>query len=140
VPDEPTLDLRPDRAAELLQSLMEVLYLSTACALGHHSMCRGVEPFRGLVCCCLDCEHTDVHSTGPTSAGVPLLHKVLAEEERLDSHSYLDGDDLGVRTDLVEALEKDLEEADPHTSPEKRRLLAVQLGVTACLIFAPRGL
>ncbi|MFC4498495.1 MULTISPECIES: hypothetical protein [Streptomyces] len=138
--DGTDLDMPLHQAAKLLHGLMEVLYLSSACALGHHTMCRGVDEFRSLVCCCVECEHAEVRTAGPTSAGVPLLHLANAEADRLDSHVYSDGEALGVRADLVRALEKTLEETGRRTSEAKRRRMAVQLGIAACLTFAPRSL
>lgn len=134
------LDMPLNQAAKLLHGLMEVLYLSTACALGHHTMCLGMDEFRSLVCCCIECEHTDVRTAGPTSANVPLLHLANTEADRLDTHVYADGEALGVRADLVRALEKTLVEAGRRTSEARRRRMAVQLGITACLTFAPRSL
>ncbi|WP_328749341.1 MULTISPECIES: hypothetical protein [unclassified Streptomyces] len=140
MPEATDIDMPLSEAAKLLHGLMEVLYLSTACALGHHTMCRGVDEFRSLVCCCVECEHADVRTVGPTSAGVPLLHLANTEADRLDSHVYTDGEALGVRADLVHALEKTLDETGRRTREAKRRRLAVQLGIAACLTFAPRSL
>ncbi|MFJ4739104.1 hypothetical protein [Streptomyces sp. NPDC088775] len=137
---EEDLNLPTSQAAELLRSLMEVLYLSTACASGNHSQCRQVDKFRALVCCCPECGHVDLQASGATSAGTPLLHLAGTNAERLDSHVYADGEALGVRADLVRALEKTLEETTRRTSGGRRRRIAVQLGIAACLTFAPRSL
>ncbi|MFD9815161.1 hypothetical protein [Streptomyces sp. NPDC059080] len=134
------LDIPLGQAASLLHGLMEVLYLSTACALGHHTMCQGVDEFRTLVCCCVECEHTDLRVTGPASVSIPLLHLANTEEDRLDSHVYTDDEALGVRSDLVRALEKSLSENDSSPDGTERRRTAVRLGISACLVFAPRRL
>lgn len=133
------LNLPPLQAVELLRGLMEVLYLSTACASGNHSQCRQVDKFRALVCCCPECEHTDLVTGKTTGADVPLLHLASTEGERRDSHVYAAGEQLGIRQDLLRSLTKTLEE---HTRlNETQRLdLAVQLGIAAVLVFAPRSL
>lgn len=133
------LNLPISHAIELMQSLMEVLYLSTACAAGQHSQCRQVDKFRSLVCCCPECGHADLVAGKETSVDAPLLHLAVTEAERRDTHVYAAGEQLGVRHDLLRSLTKTLEE---HTRlSEKQRLdLAVQLGIAACLVFAPRRL
>ncbi|MET9470490.1 MULTISPECIES: hypothetical protein [unclassified Streptomyces] len=136
------LNLPVPQAEDLLRSLMEVLYLSPGCAAGHHVQCESINPFTSLVCCCTECGHVDPRARGLTSAGTPLLHLGCTEDEYLDTHVYADGEALGVRSDLVRALDKTLAEAlTPHTmSDDERQRIAVQLGIACCLTFAPRSL
>ncbi|MGW3272267.1 hypothetical protein ACWDFH_12445 [Streptomyces kronopolitis] len=133
------LNLPISQAAELLRGLMEVLYLSTSCASGNHQECRQVDEYRSLVCCCTECEHTEFDTNSPTGAAVPLLHLAVNDDERRDSHVYADGEQLGIRQDLFRSLLKVLD--GRAGLPETQRLdLAVQLGVAAVLVFAPRSL
>ncbi|MFF1693098.1 hypothetical protein ACFVXC_05650 [Streptomyces sp. NPDC058257] len=138
--DELDLDLGTAQAVKLLQALMEVLYLSTACASGQHHQCRGVDKFRSLVCCCTGCGHTSLLGPPPDTAGIPLLHLAEQYDQRDTHHVYEPNGTLGVRADLVRALEKTLDEQLPGLGEESRRALAVQLGITSCLTFAPRSL
>lgn len=133
------LNLPLSHAVELMQSLMEVLYLSTACAAGQHSQCRQVDKFRSLVCCCPECQHADLAAGTGAGADAPLLHLAATEAEQRSTHVYAAGEQLGIRHDLLRSLTKTLEE---HTRlNESQRLdLAVQLGIAACLVFAPRRL
>lgn len=133
------LDLSTAQAVELMRGLMEVLYLSTACASGNHSQCRQVDKFRSLVCCCPECEHTDLVAGTPTGADVPLLHLAATEAEQRDTHVYGADEQLGVRQDLVRSIAKTLEE-DSRMNEARRLHLAVQVGICACLVFAPRSL
>lgn len=133
------MNLPVSQAAELLRGLMEVLYLSTSCASGNHRECRQVDKYRSLVCCCTECEHAELDANSPIGAGVPLLHLAVNEAERRDSHVYADGEQLGIRQDLFRSLVKVLD--GRAGLPEAQRLdLAVQLGVAAVLVFAPRSL
>ncbi|MEV8399259.1 hypothetical protein [Streptomyces niveus] len=134
------LNLPVTQAAVLMRQLMEVLYLSTACASGNHRQCRQVDKFRSLVCCCPECQHSDLRAVGPTSASTPLLHLARTPPERLESHIYSHGELLGVRSDLVLALEKTLQESAPRVREKDRQQVSVQLGIAACLTFAPRSL
>ncbi|MEW1922230.1 hypothetical protein [Streptomyces sp. NPDC088360] len=133
------LDLPAGQAVELLRGLMDVLYLSTACAAGQHSQCRQVDKFRSLVCCCPECAHTDIATGTPTGADAPLLHLAATKAERRDTHVYAAGEQLGIRQDLHRSITKTLEE---HTrlNQAQRLNLAVQLGIASCLVFAPRRL
>ncbi|MGW1180175.1 hypothetical protein [Streptomyces drozdowiczii] len=133
MPDELDLDLPISQAVKLLHTLMQSLYLSTACAAGQHHQCHGVDRFRSLICCCIECGHT-------RHVGTPLLHHAETAGERDAHHAYEPGGQLGVRTDLVQALEKTLDEWMPHIAEDARRTLAIQCGITACLTFAPRSL
>lgn len=139
MPERDDLNLPTLQAVALLRGLMEVLYLSTGCAAGQHSQCQQVDNFRSLVCCCPECGHTDLVAGKATRADAPLLHLAIAEGERRDTHVYAAGEQLGVRHDLLRSLTKTLEE---HTrlSEAQRLDLAVQLGIAACLVFAPRRL
>ncbi|MFF8283313.1 hypothetical protein ACF06W_11390 [Streptomyces albus] len=76
----------------------------------------------------------------PATPSTPLLHLAATERERDDRHTYLGDDALGVRTDMVQALERTLTERLPKMRSAPRRDLAVQLGLTACLVLAPRTL
>ncbi|AZM47833.1 hypothetical protein DMB38_20400 [Streptomyces sp. WAC 06738] len=128
--DEPTSvrDL-----VELLRSLMQGLYLSTACAAGDHAKCRQVDKYRGLPCCCLECGHADLDGSPPPVC-LPLLH--MAEEGRQeDGYTYLDGQVLGVRTDLYKAISGALE---LHVHELRRDRIAYDAAVKAALVFAPR--
>lgn len=119
-------------AAELLRTLMQNLYLSTACAAGDHGRCRLVDKYRGLPCCCTECDHTDLEGS-PPAACVPLLH--LGEDERRPEYVY-DDQGLGVRGDLVQAMSHVLED---HVHELRRPAMAHQLAVAAALNFAPRS-
>ncbi|WNI17654.1 hypothetical protein [Actinacidiphila sp. ITFR-21] len=133
------LSLPIPQAVELLRGLMEVLYLSPACASGNHSRCDQVDRFRSLVCCCPECEHADLAAGLPAGADVPLLHLAATEAEQRASHVYAPGEQLGIRQDLHRSLTKTLEERT-RLSETNRLDLAVQLGISAVLVFAPRAL
>lgn len=129
MPDEPT-DV--SQAAELLHELMQSLYLSPACAAGVHHECPQVDAYGGLPCCCTVCDHTDRHGSPPPVL-VPLLH--YAEGARRPPYTY-DDQGLGVRTDLVAAMNRVLEW---HVHELRRPPIAHQLAVAAALNFAPRS-
>ncbi|MFH9731839.1 hypothetical protein [Streptomyces sp. NPDC017260] len=119
--------------AELLGSLTQNLYLSTACAAGQHDDCVPVDPYRGLPCCCPLCDHVDLDGA-PPPAEMPLHH--LAEEGReKDGYTY-QGQFLGVRLDLYERIEQIL--AD-HVHELRRPPLTYEVAVAVALFLAPRS-
>ncbi|MFE2539019.1 hypothetical protein [Actinacidiphila glaucinigra] len=121
-------------SAQLLRTLMGRLYLSTACAADDHRRCRLVSKYSGLPCCCTRCRHTHLDGS-PPPAITPLLH--LAEDGRYShQHTYFGDQLLGVRTDMVQAMNRVL---DTHVPEERREALAYDLAVAAALIFAPRS-
>lgn len=119
--------------ALLLHSLTQKLHLSPACAAGIHTDCPGVDSYRGLPCCCPECDHADLTGTPPPVCR-PLLH--LAEEGRQRRGYIYNGQCLGVRADLYEKLERVLE---LHVHQLRRPKVAYDLAVAAALLFAPRS-
>lgn len=119
--------------AELLRALMENLYLSTACAAGDHARCRLVDKYRGLPCCCTECEHTDLDGA-PPPACTPLWH--LAEEGREEAGYTYAGQYLGVRSDLYELIERVLA---GHVHELRRPPIAYEAAVAVALFLAPRS-
>ncbi|MEV6309956.1 hypothetical protein AB0M10_15325 [Streptomyces sp. NPDC051840] len=136
---EQRLNLTPRKAAELLHSVAEVLYLDPACSAGHHQECPGADRYTSRVCCCITCEHADLDARGPLTVATPLLHVAASPADRCESHDYANGEELGVRADMVQALEKALEQS-LWLPAGRRHRLAVELGITAALVVAPRSL
>jgi hypothetical protein len=128
---DPT-DVHPEVA--FLAVLSTDLFLSPACAAGEHEKCWQVDTFTGRPCCCPECDHVDRHGA-PPPATLPLLH--LAEEGRCEAgYTYHNGQGLGVRTDLVQAMNRALE---LHVHELRRPYLAYRLAVAAALVYAPRS-
>lgn len=116
-----------------LAALSTDLFLSPACAASEHEKCWQVDLFSGRPCCCPECAHVDLHGA-PPPAILPLLH--LAEEGRMEpGYTYFKDQGLGVRSDLVEALNHVLE---LHVHELRRPYLAYRLAVAAALVYAPR--
>jgi hypothetical protein len=136
----PDIDLDDHTAAELLHALMQRLYLSTACAAGDHIHCRQVDKYRSLVCVCTQCEHIPPTTAPEAMAGVPLLHLRERGEDRSPHHVYGKSDPLGVRVDVVRALEKSFTDHVPDIRKGRRVDAAHLAGLTVCLMLAPRRL
>ncbi|MFC9505438.1 hypothetical protein [Streptomyces sp. NPDC057002] len=120
--------------AELLYSISQELHLDPACRAGVHEKCRYVDQFSGLTCCCPLCEHTALDGA-PPPVTLPLLH--LAEEGRpRNGYTYLEGECLGVRSNLYELMVR-LLERNAH-QPHRSRV-AYELALGTALLFAPRG-
>lgn len=125
-------DVQPEVA--FLVALSTDLFLSPACAAGQHEQCWQVDTFTGRPCCCPDCDHVDLGGA-PPPATLPLLH--LAEEGRAEpGYTYYKAEGLGVRTDLVDAMNRILE---LHVHELRRPYLAYRLAVAAALTYAPRS-
>jgi hypothetical protein len=116
---------------KILKGLMDELYLSTACAAGNHLECRLVDKFRGLVCCCPDCDHEGRSPKKQLLTG-PLLHSANTIAEQRSGYIYRGG--LGRRVDLLRLATRVMLDA----RKEPRAPVLFEIADQIALLYAPR--